>query len=119
MPIYNTTPRANFEIHRGAPNPIEFVQTDDTGAYVQFDSTLTFSAETSTGVSISKSVGSGITLSIYDSTANAKVSIQLSTAESETIPLGLNTDYEIVKGSAGSERGVMIGKLNGVGELYV
>jgi hypothetical protein len=106
------TPRKDFYIHIGAPDPIivRFRAGGEDGTLVAFDSTLKFTFKTPT-TSTTLGVGTGITLSTDETVADARATIQLTVAQSRTIPLGSLSTYEIQRTVSGREEVIMMGKL--------
>jgi hypothetical protein len=105
-------PRKNFYIHIGAPDPIifEYRAGGSEGNLVALDSTLKFTVRTPTS-SFTLGVGTGITLSESESVSDARATIQMTVAQSRTIPLGSMTVYEIQRTVSAREQVIMMGKL--------
>jgi hypothetical protein len=106
------TPRKNFYVHVGAPDPIQ-VQLragGSGGTLTAFDSTLKFQVRTPTS-SFTLEVGTDITLSAAETVADARASIQMTITQSRTIPLGALTTYELQRTVAGREEVILMGKL--------
>lgn len=116
MPSTEKCQLQNFYIHIGAPDPINirYRAGGAGGTLVGFDSTLKFTFINAAGT-VTLGVGSGITLSTDEGVANARASIQLSIAQSRTIPEGALTRYEIQRAAAGREEVFLMGMLIGEG----
>jgi hypothetical protein len=112
MSTVSQTPRKNFYVHVGAPDPIILQYRADgaEGTLVAFDSTLKCTVKTPTS-SFTLGVGTGITLSESETVADARATIQMTVAQSRTIPLGAMTIYEIQRTVGGREEVIMMGKL--------
>lgn len=106
------TPRKDFYIHIGAPDPIivRFRAGGEDGTLVAFDSSLKFTVRTPSAT-LTLGVGSGITLSTDETVADARATIQMTVAQSRTIPLGSLSTYEIQRTVGGREEVIMMGKL--------
>jgi len=115
MPIA-PTPRKDFYIHIGAPDPIivRFRAGGSDGALVAFDSTLKFTFRTATST-VTLGVGTGITLSEDEAVADARATIQLTVAQSRTLSAGALASYEIQRTVGGREEVFLMGKLIGEG----
>lgn len=113
MAVSNQTPRRDFEIHRGAPQPI-VIQKRVSGTLQAFDSSLRFRAFYGS-TTINLTVGSGITLASAESVSNARATITISETQSRLVPDGSLMVYEIEMGSPGAETPVLMGRLIGVG----
>jgi len=111
MPTEKTS-RKDFYIHIGAPDPIivRFRAGGEDGALVAFDSTLRFTFKTPSA-SVTLGVGTGITLSTDETVADARATIQLSVAQSRTLPPGALSTYEIQRTVGGREEVFLMGKL--------
>jgi len=110
------TPVRDFYIHIGAPDPIVFrYRAGGTGGtLVSLDSSLKFRFTTASG-SVTLGVGSGITLSDDEAVTDARATIQLTVAQSRTLPEGPLTHYEIQRDNAGREEVILMGNLIGEG----
>ena len=84
------------------------------GDLVAFDSSLKFTFDTGTG-DVTLGVGTGITLATDEAIANARATIQLTVAQSRTIPDGPLTRYEIQRTTDGREEVLLMGNLIGEG----
>jgi hypothetical protein len=106
------TPRKDFYIHLGAPDPIivRLRAGGEDGTLVAFDSTLKFTFKTPTA-STTLGVGTGITLSTDETVSDARATIQLTVAQSRTIPEGALTFYELQRTVGTREEVIMMGKL--------
>lgn len=106
------TPRKNFYVHVGAPDPIvvQFRAGGSGGTLVAFDSSLKFVVKTPTST-FTLGVGSGITLSAAETVSDARATIQMTAAQSRTIPLGALSTYEIQRTTGGREEVFLMGKL--------
>jgi len=106
----------DFYIHIGAPDPIIFRLRagGSDGDLVAFDSSLKFTFDTGTG-DVTLGVGTGITLATDEAIANARATIQLTVAQSRTIPDGPLTRYEIQRTTDGREEVLLMGNLIGEG----
>lgn len=111
-----STPSKAFYVHIGAPEPIIFrYRANGTGGtLVPFDSSLKFQFVTPSGATV-LGVGSGITLSTDETIANARATVQLTVAQSRTIPEGAMTTYEIQRTASGREEVILMGLLIGEG----
>ena len=112
MSSVRATLKQNFFVHIGAPDPIIFrYRAGGTGGtLVAFDSSLKFQFVTPSGATV-LGVGSGITLSTYETIANAQATVQLTVAQSRSIPPGALTPYEIQRTISGREEVILMGKL--------
>lgn len=110
------TPEKNFYVHAGAPDPIivRYRAGGTEGTLVAFDSTLKFTYDTGSG-DVTLGVGTGITLSTDETVANARATIQLTVAQSRTIPEGPLTRYEIQRTTESREEVFLMGLLIGEG----
>lgn len=106
------TPRKNFYVHVGAPDPIlvQFRAGGSGGNLVAFDSTLKFTVKTPSST-FTLGVGTGITLSASETVDDARAMIQMTVAQSRAIPLGALTTYEIQRTVSGREEVFLMGKL--------
>lgn len=106
------TPRKNFYVHVGAPDPIvvQFRAGGSEGTLVAFDSSLKFVVKTPTST-FTLGVGSGITLSAAETVSDARATIQMTVAQSRTIPLGALSTYELQRTTGGREEVFLMGKL--------
>ena len=116
MSATSETPKKNFYVHRGAPDPIivRFRAGGSDGTLVAFDSTLKFQFINANGT-VTLGVGTGITLSTDETVANARATIQLTVAQSRLIPKGSVTKYEIQRTVSGREEVFLMGNLIGEG----
>jgi hypothetical protein len=116
MSSVQQTPAKDFYIHRGAPDPIilRFRAGGSGGDLVSFDSSLKFTFYNLAGT-VTLGVGTGITLSTDEATANARATIQMSLAQSRTIPEGPLTKYEVQRVEGGREEVILMGMLIGEG----
>jgi hypothetical protein len=110
------TPKKDFYVHVGAPDPIVFrLRAGGTGGtLVSFDSTLKFTFMNLAGTT-TLGVGTGITLATDETIADAKATVQLTVAQSRTIPEGPLTRYEIQRTTGGREEVILMGNLIGEG----
>jgi hypothetical protein len=110
------TPKKNFYVQIGAPDPIIFQYRSggSDGDLVEFDSTLKFTFMNENGTT-TLGVGSGITLATAETIANARATVQLTVAQSRTIPEGAFTRYEIQRTTEGREEVILMGSLIGEG----
>lgn len=116
MSATQETPRKDFYVHIGAPDPIiiRYRAGGSGGTLQPFDSTLKFTfASGSTTTTLG--VGTGITLSTDESVSNARATIQFSVAQSRSIPDGATTPYEIQRTISGREEVILVGMLIGEG----
>lgn len=113
MSSTQSTPRKDFYVHIGAPDPI-IVRYRAGGALVAFDSTLKLTYTNAAG-SVTLGVGTGITLSADETVADARATIQLTTAQSRAIPMGALTSYELQRTVGSREEVILMGKLFGEG----
>jgi hypothetical protein len=116
MSAVQQTPAKDFYIHIGAPDPIivRYRAGGTDGTLVSFDSTLKFTFYNLAGT-VTLGVGTGITLSTDEDTANARATIQLTVAQSRTIPEGPLTKYEVQRTVSGREEVILMGMLIGEG----
>jgi hypothetical protein len=116
MSAIQETPKKNFYVHRGAPDPIivRFRAGGPDGTLVAFDSTIKFQYVNASGT-VTLGVGSGITLSADETIADARATIQLSVAQSRQIPKGAVTKFEIQRSVSGREEVFLMGNLIGAG----
>lgn len=110
------TPVKDFYIHVGAPDPIIFrLRAGGTdGTLVELDSSVEFTFMNAAGTT-TLTVGDGITLSTDETVSNARATIQLTVAQSRTIPEGPLTRYEIQRTTEGREEVLLMGTLIGEG----
>lgn len=110
------TPTKDFYIHAGAPDPIiiRYRAGGTGGTLVAFDSSLKFTYDAGAG-DVTLGVGTGITLSTDETVANALATIQLTVAQSRTLPEGPLSKYEIQRTTEGREEVFLMGMLIGVG----
>lgn len=110
------TPKKDFYVHIGAPDPIvvRYRAGGTGGTLVSFDSTLKFTFTNSAGT-VTLGVGTGITLSDDEGVTNARATIQPTIAQSRVIPVGALTPYEIQRDVGGREEVFLMGTLIGVG----
>lgn len=116
MSSTQSTPKKDFYVHIGAPDPI-IIQVragGEDGTLTSFDSTLKMTFVNSAGT-VTLGVGSGITLAAEETVADARATIQLTVAQSRAIPVGALTSYEIQRTVSGREEVIMMGKLIGEG----
>ena len=116
MSSVEQTPRKDFYVHIGAPDPIilRYRAGGAGGTLVSFDNTLQFTFNTGSST-VTLGVGSGITLSDDDGVTNARATIQLTVAQSRTIPAGALTRYEIQRTVGSREEVILMGTLIGEG----
>jgi hypothetical protein len=116
MSAVQQTPTKDFYIHIGAPDPIvlRYRAGGSEGDLVAFDSTLKFTFYNIAGT-VTLGVGTGITLSTDEATANARATIQMTLAQSRTIPEGPLTKYEVQRVEGGREEVILMGMLIGEG----
>jgi hypothetical protein len=116
MSSVQSTPTKDFYIHVGAPDPIivRYRAGGTDGTLESFDSTLKFTYDTGTG-DVTLGVGTGITLSTDEAVSNSRATIQLTVAQSRTIPQGPLTNYEIQRTVSGREEVFLTGLLIGEG----
>ena len=116
MSSTQSTPKKDFYVHIGAPDPIIVqVRAGGTdGVLTSFDSTLKLTFVNAAGT-VTLGVGSGITLATEETVTDARATIQLTVAQSRAIPLGARTTYEIQRTVSGREEVIMMGKLIGEG----
>ena len=116
MSSVSATLTKDFFVHIGAPDPIIFrYRAGGTGGtLVAFDSSLKFQFITPSGATV-LGVGSGITLSTDETIANARATVQLTVAQSRSIPPGALTPYEIQRTISGREEVLLMGMLIGQG----
>lgn len=116
MSSVQSTPTKDLYIHIGAPDPIIFrYRAGGTGGtLVAFDSSLKFTFMNAAGT-VTLGVGTGITLSTDETVADARATVQLSRAQSRTIPEGPLTRYEIQRTISGREEVILMGNLIGEG----
>lgn len=110
------TPKKNFYIQIGAPDPIiiRYRAGGSDGDLVAFDSTLKFTYKVNSST-VTLGVGSGITLSTDETVADARATIQLTVAQSRILPEGPLTPYEIQRTTEGREEVFLSGTLIGEG----
>lgn len=110
------TPKKDFYVHIGAPDPIivQYRSGGSEGTLVSLDSTLKFTFMNHAGT-VTLGVGTGITLATAETVANARATIQLTVAQSRTIPEGPFTRYEIQRTTNGREEVFLCGNLIGEG----
>jgi hypothetical protein len=120
MSSLQQTPRKDFFVHRGAPDPIiiRFRSGGANGILVAFDATLKFTYTSASGL-VTLGVGSGITLSTDETVANARATIQLTIAQSRQIPDGALTSYELQRLIGSREEVFLNGFLVGSGGVNV
>lgn len=106
------TPRKNFYVHVGAPDPIpvQLRAGGSGGTLTAFDSSLKFQFRTPTST-VTLGVGTGITLSSSEGVADARATIQLTAIQSRAIPLGALTTYELQRTVGAREEVILMGKL--------
>jgi len=116
MSAVQSTPTKDFYIHIGAPDPIivRFRAGGEDGTLVPFDSSLKFIFNAGSSQVI-LGVGSGITLSTDEAVADSRATIQMTRAQSRTIPEGPLTRYEIQRTTEGREEVFLMGVLIGQG----
>ena len=113
MTTAGKAPSYDWNVFRGAPKPIAFRARDSvTGVLRSFDSTVIMRVTHPTGT-FDMTVGGGLTLSTDETVANARITAQLTIAQSRLIPKGNLSSYEVQEGAAGAERGVFYGRLIG------
>jgi hypothetical protein len=117
MSAVQQTPTKDFYIHAGAPDPIvvRYRSGGSGGTLVSFDSSLKFTFITQSGGTVTLGVGTGITLSTDEAVAESRATIQLTKAQSRTIPEGPLTRYEIQRTTSGREEVFLMGMLIGEG----
>lgn len=113
MSAIQETPKKDFYVHRGAPDPI-IVRYRAANNLIAFNGSLKFTYVTPTGTT-TLGVGSGITLSTDEAVSNARATIQMTVAQSRLIPPGGLTTYEIQRDDGGREHVFLMGKLIGEG----
>lgn len=116
MSSTQSTPKKDFYIHIGAPDPI-IVQVRAGGAdgtLTAFDSTLKLTFTNSAGT-VTLGVSTGITLADEEAVTGARATAQLTVAQSRAIPVGALTTYEIQRTVGSREEVILMGKLIGVG----
>jgi hypothetical protein len=116
MSAVQSTPTKDFYIHIGAPDPIivRYRAGGSEGDLVAFDSSLKFTFSNLAGT-VTLGVGTGITLSTDEATANARATIQMTVAQSRAIPEGPLTRYEIQRTIGTNEEVFLMGLLIGEG----
>jgi hypothetical protein len=116
MSAVQSTPTKDFYIHVGAPDPIivRYRAGGSEGTLVAFDSSLKFTFSNLAGT-VTLGVGTGITLSTDETVASARATIQMTVAQSRTIPEGPITHYEIQRTTEGREEVFLMGSLIGQG----
>ena len=116
MSSLNATPVQDFTVHIGAPDPIIFrYRAGGTGGTLQsFDSSLKFTFYNEAGT-VTLGVGTGITLADDETITDARATVQLTVAQSRTIPEGALTRYEIQRLNTGREEVILMGTLVGEG----
>lgn len=116
MSIVQRTPSKDLYIQRGAPDPLyfRFRAGGVNGTLVSFDNSLKFTF-VNCGNTTTLGVGSGITLSTDETIANARATVQLTVAQSRTIPEGPMTYYEVQRTISGREEVIFSGNLIGEG----
>ena len=116
MSSVQATPSRDFYVHIGAPDPIivRYRAGGTDGTLVSFDTSLKFTFFNAAGT-VTLGVGSGITLSDDDGVTNARATIQLTVAQSRTIPAGALTRYEIQRTVGSREEVILMGTLIGEG----
>lgn len=116
MSSTSETPKQNFYVHIGAPDPIviRYREGGIGGTLVSFDASLKFSFTSPSGL-VTLGVGTGITLSIDETVTSARATIQLTVAQSRAIPIGALTSYEIQRIVSGREEVLLSGFLIGDG----
>lgn len=116
MSSVEQTPRKDFYVHIGAPDPIilRYRAGGAGGTLVSFDNTLQFTFNTGSST-VTLGVGSGITLSDDETVPDARATIQLTVAQSRTIPSGALTRYEIQRTVGSREEVILMGTLIGEG----
>jgi hypothetical protein len=116
MSAVQQTPRKDFYVHIGAPDPIvvRIRAGGSEGDLVAFDSTLKFTFRTASST-VTLGVGTGITLSENEAVANSRATIQLTVAQSRTLSAGALASYEIQRTVGDREEVFLMGKLIGEG----
>ena len=116
MSAVQSTPTKDFYIHVGAPDPIivRFRAGGAQGDLVSFDSSLKFTFSNLAGT-VTLGVGTGVTLSTDEDVADSRATIQMSIAQSRTIPEGPLTRYEIQRTTGSNEEVFLMGLLIGEG----
>jgi hypothetical protein len=116
MSAVQQTPTKDFYLHIGAPDPIivRYRAGGTGGTLVSFDNTLKFTFYNLAGT-VTLGVGTGITLSTDETIANARATIQMTVAQSRTIPEGPLTKYEVQRTVSGREEVILMGMLIGEG----
>lgn len=110
------TPTKDFYIHAGAPDPIivRYRAGGEDGTLVSFDTSLKFTYKANQ-TTVTLTVGDGITLSTDEAVADSRATIQLTVAQSRTLPEGPLTPYEIQRTTEGREEVFLMGNLVGQG----
>lgn len=108
--VVNKIPRANFHIDKDGPAPCEFWEEDSDEVPQARAATLTCVIVHDT-TTLTKTVGSGITLSTYGGVADAYVTLQLTSAEITTFRTGAFTTYEFREGSSDPKDVILKGYL--------
>jgi hypothetical protein len=116
MSAVQQTPSKDFYIHRGAPDPIivRYRAGGTDGTLVSFDSTLKFTFYNLAGT-VTLGVGTGITLSTDEAVADSRATVQMTVAQSRTIPEGPLTKYEVQRTVGTREEVILMGMLIGEG----
>jgi hypothetical protein len=116
MSAVQQTPVKDLYIHIGAPDPIivRYRAGGSGGDLVSFDSSLKFTFYNLAGT-VTLGVGTGITLSTDEAVADSRATIQMSVAQSRTIPEGPLTHYEVQRVIGGREEVILMGNLIGEG----
>lgn len=92
----------DIEISRVSADAVVFRNKQD-GVYQAFAATLSLIAKDSTGqVLFTLAIGSGITLSTYNSVANAQATVLFTEAQTAMIPKNGLTTYILVEGTLGT-----------------
>lgn len=103
-------PKQNIAVDRDGPDAYEWWETDSEGASIARDSTLVCVITNGT-TTVTKTVGSGITLSANDGVADAMVTLQLTTADLINFQTGNFQTYEFREGASDPKRTLLKGYL--------
>jgi hypothetical protein len=119
--VINETPIALIDIWRGAPRPFDVERWEAatlTGPRVATawapDIALTVQPPLP-AMPFVLAVGSGIALQALNGVADASARIQLTPAQSNLVPLGDATTFEVTTGAGAARQIVFAGNMNGRG----